>query len=495
MKYEIKFKETKKRKFPKENFTYVRLFEKENFAEIFDELNFSVKKSQIKKIEKSDKKEIRFNPSENFGSLYILKKIEREKIDDDFFRDFLASVIIDADETLENLIIEFPFEADFITEIFGDFENYFQSITEGILLGNYTFDKYKSEKKSAAKLDVTFINGGKQNLKKIIARTEKIIGAVYYARDFVNEPANTLTTQEFAKRVKKLFKGTAVKVQILNEEQLRKKKMTAILSVGQASVNPPLLIKLSYKGRKPKEKIALVGKGVMYDAGGLSIKPTSGMLDMKGDMAGAATVVGILKAVSDLELPYEIYGVIPVVENVISGNAYKPGDIIKTSSGKTIEIGNTDAEGRLILADALEFAEKLNPNKILDFATLTGACLVALGQSYAGVFTKDDALAESVSRAAKITSEYVWRLPLPEKYLELLKSDLADISNVGSTRWGGSITAALFLKFFLSEEIQKNWAHFDIAGPAFKHSQASYTKKYATGYGVRLITNWLMNLA
>ncbi len=310
----------------------------------------------------------------------------------------------------------------------------------------------------------------------------------------VNEPANTLTPQEFAKRLKKEFKGTNVKVEVLDENQIKKRNMNALYSVGQASVNPPLLIKLTYKGKKAKEKIAFVGKGVMYDSGGLSLKPTPSMVDMKSDMAGAAAVAGIMKAADALNAPFTLYGVIPVAENVISGSAYKPGDIIHTASGKTIEIGNTDAEGRLILADALEFAEKLKPNKIIDFATLTGACVVALGESYAGLFTNNDEIANSLQKASGQTAENIWRLPLPEKYNEMLKSELADISNVGNSRWGGAITAALFLKFFLSQDAAKNWAHLDIAGPAMKHSQASYTKKYATGFGVRLIAEWLENL-
>ncbi len=493
MKFDIKISETKKKKPPKVPFVYVSFTEGDNLEKIFDCFGQKFNKKTIRDFKKNDSGEIKFTYPGNVSSVIIVKKIDPKKTNSDFFRNALAQIIGEVDEKTEKLIAEFPSEGEFIEKHFSDYESYVQSLVEGVLLGNYTFDKFKSEKKKPNKLDAEFINETKKSIKPIIAKAEKIIEAVYFSRDLVNEPANVLTPQEFAKRIKKAFKGTGVKTEIFTAEQLRKKNMNALLSVGQASVNSPLLLKLTYKGKKPKEKIALVGKGVTYDAGGLSIKPTSGMVDMKGDMAGAATVAGIVKAAAALELPYELYGIIPLVENVISGNAYKPGDIIHTASGKTIEIGNTDAEGRLILADALEFAEKLNPDKILDFATLTGACLVALGESYAGIFTENDDFAASVFDVSKQTAEYVWRLPMPPEYNEMLKSELADISNIGSSRWAGSITAAMFLKFFLSDEAQKNWMHFDIAGPAFKHNQASYTKKYATGFGVRLITKWLEN--
>ncbi len=491
MKFKIKFSETKKIKIPKSRFVYVRFTEDENIDDVLEIFGINADKKKIKDFGKKDLTTLKFTHADDIFSTVTVKKIDAEKINADFFRNALAQVIIDADKKTEKLIIDFPRTGEFIEKTFGDFDRYFQSLVEGVLLGNYKFDKYKSEKEKPAELKAEFINAEKMKLKPLFTKAENIAAAVYFARDLVNEPANVLTPQEFAKRIKAEFKGTGVKVEILTAEQLRKRKMTALLSVGQASVNPPLLVKLTYKGKKPKDKIALVGKGVMYDAGGLSLKPTSSMLDMKGDMAGAAAVAGILKAASSLELPFELYGVIPVVENVISGNAYKPGDILKTSSGKTIEIGNTDAEGRLILADALEFAEKLKPNKIFDFATLTGACVVALGESYAGLFTESDDIAKKILQASDFSYEKIWRMPMPKEYDEMLKSELADISNIGNSRWGGAITAALFLKFFVSEEMRKNWAHFDIAGPALKHNQSSYTKKYATGYGVRLITEYL----
>ncbi len=424
---------------------------------------------------------------------YILKKVDYDKITTDFFRNDTASVIADIKDDFDDLVVNIP-DCKKLNTIFGTYEYLLQSVAEGLLLGDYTFDEYKSEKKKPKKIRCILRTDKLSVAKNAIKKAEDIAEAVYFSRDLVNEPANTLHPQEFVKRVRKAFSGTDVKVEVLTEPTLKKKNMNAILSVGQASVHPPVLVKLHYKPKKKSnEKIALVGKGVMYDAGGLSIKPTSGMVEMKGDMGGAAAVVGIFFAANKIKPSQELFGVIPVVENVISGNAYKPGDIIHTASGKTIEVGNTDAEGRLILADALEFAEKLKPNKIIDFATLTGACLVALGESIAGMFTDNNELAEKIFAAGERTYEKVWRLPMPKEYEKMLKSDLADISNISKGRWAGSITAAEFLKFFLSDEMKKNWVHLDIAGPALKNDLSSYTKKYSTGFGVRLITEFLIS--
>ncbi len=424
---------------------------------------------------------------------YVVKKVDTDKISPDFFRNDVAAIISSIKDEFDDFVVNVPDDGS-LNNVFGSYDYLLQSVAEGVLLGNYTFDKYKTDKKTPKSVKCILRTDKLKIAKNAIDKAIKTTSAVFIARDLVEEPANTLYPQEFVKRVRKIFAGTNVKVEVFTSASLKKKNMNALLSVGQASSNPPLLVKLHYKsGKKTTDKIALVGKGVMYDSGGLSIKPTSGMVEMKGDMAGAATVVGIIKAASELSFSQELYGVIPVVENVIAGNAYKPGDIIHTASGKTIEVGNTDAEGRLILADALEFAEKLKPNKIFDFATLTGACLVALGQSIAGLFTDNDALAEEIFRSGEKTYEKVWRLPMPKEYNELLKSDLADISNISKDRWAGSITAAEFLRFFLSDEMKKNWAHIDIAGPALKHDLSSYTKKYATGFGVRLITDFLLS--
>ncbi len=269
--------------------------------------------------------------------------------------------------------------------------------------------------------------------------------------------------------------------------------MNAILAVAEGSTNPPYLLKMHYKPKvKTSKKIALVGKGVTYDSGGYSIKPTEGMIEMNGDMAGASTVIGTIYAAAKNKLPIEIIGVIPAVENMISGKSYKPGDIISTASGKTIEVKDTDAEGRLVLADALEYVSKQKPDMIIDFATLTGAVVVALGEFTAGIFTNNNTIAERIIISGNKTFERTWRLPFWDDFNTQLDSDVADIKNLGS-RWGGAITAAKFLEQFVDKKIV--YAHIDIAGPALKHKFRSYTEKYNTGFGVRFMLDYLEELS
>ncbi len=421
----------------------------------------------------------------NIGKI-VIHKYKSDNLTVDYFRDTLSNDIQELQPGIDNIFVELP-DAKLFENLFEE-SYYLQSALEGILLGNYDFNEYKSEKKAPLKLKVSVVNKNAKLLKKIILLTEKLIEAVFFARDLVNEPAITLTPQELAKRVKKQFAGTKVKVSVMNEAMLRKNKMNAILSVGRGSDNPPLLLKLEYKPTRPKKKIALVGKGVTYDSGGYSIKPTDGMVDMKGDMAGAAAVIGTFLAVAKLNFDKHLIGIIPLVENMVNGKSYKPGDIVSTASGKTIEVKNTDAEGRIILADALEYASKHKPEAIIDFATLTGACVVALGEFAAGMFTKDEQLKDALSSAGNKTYELVWNLPFMDVYKKLIKSDIADISNLGP-RWGGAITAAKFLENFVDENIP--YVHLDIAGPALKHNLNSYTKKWATGFGVRLMTEFL----
>lgn len=418
----------------------------------------------------------------------IVKKYKKDELTVDYFRDELSSLTASLNsEIIKELIVVIPGYADF-SLLFPNEIYFYQTFAEGTLLGNYDFDVYKSKKSKPVKLSITFASEALGSLNKALNKAEKIIDSVAFARNLVNEPAITLTPLELVKRVKKEFSGSGIIVKVLDERALRKNKMNAILSVGKGSDNPPMMLVLEYKPRGAKGKIALVGKGVTYDSGGYSIKPTDGMVDMKGDMAGAATVIGAMKAVDALSLKKEVIGIIPLVENLINGKAYKPGDIVSTSSGKTIEVKNTDAEGRIILADALEYASKLKPNAIIDFATLTGACVVALGEFAAGLFTKEETLSNKLIKAGNKTYEMVWPLPFNDVYKKLLKSDIADISNLGP-RWGGAITAAKFLENFVDENIP--YVHLDIAGPALKHELSSYTKKWATGFGVRLMADFL----
>jgi len=423
-------------------------------------------------------------------NLFIFLIEDPQKITTDYFRNQLALIPSRlAKSRVNSLQILMP-EYEVFKNTFEEKEYFFRSIMEGIQLGNYDFNKYKSEKKKPRKLEVIYY-ANSTDLKKALNITGQLVDSVYFARDLVNEPAITLTPQELARRVKNKFKKSSVKVKTIGYDELKKLKMNAILSVGAGSSNKPLMILLHYKPAKALKKFAFVGKGVTYDSGGLSIKPTDHMAEMKADMAGAAVVIGSIDAAQKLNLPFEIYGVIPAVENLIGGNSYKPGDIVSTSSGKTIEVLNTDAEGRIILADALEFASRKNPDVIIDFATLTGASVVALGELMAGLFTKSDELREKLLLAGKKSYENLWALPFSDEYAKLLKSNIADIKNLGS-RWGGAITAAKFLEFFVDENI--DYAHIDIAGPALKNDFTNYWKKWNTGFGIRLMFEYLNSL-
>ena len=439
---------------------------------------------------KSDKISVlSINREEAAPDLIRIVKTKKDDLTVDFFRDYLAGFIesLSAD-TIENLVISIPEYKDY-SDLF-DSESYFiQTIIEGIKLGNYDFVKYKSKKEKAGKLDVTVVYTNNSLLNKVLTKTNKLFDSVYFARDLINEPAITLTPAELAKRAKAGLTKVGVNVTVFNKKQLQQKKMGAILAVGSASTNDPCLIIAHYKPKvKAKKKIALVGKGVTYDTGGLSLKPTSGMIDMKVDMAGGAVALSTLRAAAELKLPLEIIAVVPAVENSVSGNSYKPGDIIKTASGKSIYVKDTDAEGRIILADALEYASKQKPDEIIDFATLTGACVVALGEYAAGLFTNYDALADDLYKSGMKTFERVWRLPFWKDFNKQIKSDIADVANLG-TRWGGAITAGKFLENFVDENIP--WAHLDIAGPACHNDMTNYTKKWETGFGVRLMVDYL----
>jgi len=456
--------------------------------------SFKLNPVQEKYFLNKDNSELKFNNPDWAPEIVFLYKV---KLDEDFsadyFRDTLSGVIQKIEgEEITNLYISIP-EHELFNKYIEDEAYYYSTFAEGLYLGNYSFDKYKSKKKKEKSLEVTFMTGAAAAASRAFEAAKNISESVLFARDLVNEPAVELTPAELASRAKNELKKSGVAVTIFDKKELQKRKMNAILAVGGASVHEPKLIIMHYKPKaKAKKKIALVGKGVTFDAGGLSIKPTSAMMDMNGDMAGAALVIGAIRAASLLALPVEIIGIVPAVENVISGSAFKPTDIIVAASGKSIEVKDTDAEGRIILADALDYASKQKPDEIIDFATLTGACVVALGEYAAGLFTKNDNLAKSIKAAGNKTYERTWRLPFWNEYKKLIKSDVADVSNLGP-RWGGAITAGKFLEHFVDEKI--TWAHLDIAGPAMKNDLTSYTKKFHTGFGVRLMVEYLSTLA
>ena len=318
----------------------------------------------------------------------------------------------------------------------------------------------------------------------------RILGeAVNATRYLVNEPANVIYPASFADYAESLAKEVGLEVEIWDRERLDKEGCRAMLAVSQASEHEPRLLILKYNGGATGEApLALVGKGVTFDSGGLSLKPTDSMTTMKCDMAGAATVVGVMAAVARLKPKKNVIGFCGLVENMIAGNSYRLGDVIKTRSGKTIEIMNTDAEGRVVLADVLDVACDHQPSAIVDLATLTGACVVALGTEVCGLFTNRSELLERITMAAEVSGEPVWELPMFDFFAEQIRSKVADIKNTGDGRWGGAITAAKFLEEFVRENA---WVHIDIAGPAFADSAKPYRDAGATGVMVRTLVQWI----
>ena len=355
---------------------------------------------------------------------------------------------------------------------------------EGVGLGAYTFTKYfTGDRVPKRKLSaVSLYRSGRASAsdKNALADGLAVAGAVNLARDAVNEPPNVLTPEALAEVARGIARAGKLKITVLDEKALAKAGMNLHVAVGQGSANPPRLIHLSYVPKKAKSKIVLVGKGLTFDSGGLCIKPAPGMGDMKSDMGGAAAVLGALSAVAALKPNVEVHGIVGAAENMPDGNAYRPADVFTSLDGKTVEIINTDAEGRLVLADALAYARKLEPNVLIDAATLTGACVVALGKTCSAFFTADDRLAKRFENAAADGGEQFWRLPLLEELREQLQSDIADLKHTGD-RWGGAITAALFLREFVGDV---PWIHCDIAGPPLGDRAKGIYPKGGTGHAV-----------
>lgn len=373
-------------------------------------------------------------------------------------------------------------------------EGYQSAITEGILLTNYHYLKLKSHslKESPYSFikDICFIGAQHVSLKK----TEKIIDSVNFARDLVNGNADDINTDALVKTAEDLAaQFSKVKVHVLRKKELKKEGLGLLLAVSRGAVIEPALIILEYMGDpksdpKSSPSTAIVGKGITYDTGGINLKPTGGLETMKCDMAGAAAVLGTVRAAAELGLKVNLLGVVAAAENAIGPESYKPGDVYISHSGKTVEISNTDAEGRLVLADALSYLQsKYRPARIIDLATLTGGVVIALGEEITGLFSNDEALATSLTQAGLKTHERLWRLPLLPEYKEKLKSTVADIKNSGS-RAASSATAAIFLEQFVKET---PWAHLDIAGTAYLSEPKTYHQTPATGVGVRLLIEFL----
>lgn len=371
-----------------------------------------------------------------------------------------------------------------------------QAVAEGARLGAYRFDVYRTRERresALAEARVAFVAEDVQgtrgaDLRDALRRGEAVAEGVALARDLINEPPNALTPAEIAERAKKLAKAEELAIKVLGPRELERQGMNLHLGVAQGSRQEPRLVHLSYepadKSKGGGPTLVLVGKGLTFDAGGLSIKTSEGMVEMKIDMGGAAAVLGAMKSIARLKPGITVHGLVGAAENMPDGNAIRPGDVIASKRGTTVEILNTDAEGRLVLADALAYAQDLSPTHLVDLATLTGAQLISLGRQRAAAYYDDGPMRDALEAAYRRSGELYWRMPLAPELREVLRSDIADIKNIGD-RYGGSITAALFLQEFVAKGLP--WAHLDIAGPVWSVTDSGYVSKGGTGYGVRTL--------
>ncbi|MGC9975638.1 MAG: leucyl aminopeptidase [Syntrophales bacterium] len=412
---------------------------------------------------------------------------------DDFTMEKLRGAFAMAARHVRSLgIKEFSTSPDFIIPDKSS-DEIAKAVVEGVCLGLYQYTPFKTVDRDKIKGMKEFaIIVGKEKAYNIIrsqAKEAEIIArAVCFARDMVSAPGNEMTPTDMVYEARKIAKRKNIKLKVIEETEMKKMGMNAFLGVARGSAQPAKFIILEYGGaNKSVPPVVLVGKGLTFDSGGISIKPSEKMDEMKSDMAGGAAVMGVIMAAADLHLGVNVVGLIPATENLPGGRAYKPGDILKSLSGQTIEVLSTDAEGRLILADALTYAGRFKPAAIVDLATLTGACVIALGDHVTGMMGTDDKLKRRIKDAADATDEKVWELPLWEEYHELIKSDVADYKNHGG-RAGGAITAAAFLSKFVGDY---PWVHLDIAGPAWLTKDMPYIPKGASGVGVRLMVQFL----
>jgi leucyl aminopeptidase len=416
---------------------------------------------------------------------------KKDKMDGELFRNACGKAV-------KKCIQKEICEATFVVPVSGaiDFEpiSMLETMMEGAYLGNYQFDKFKKPKHPSL-LNISFVvDEGIVQASKLLANKIRIVcDGTLLAREWVTTPSNLKRPEQFSRLLLRLAEKENMKTEVLDHPALKKKKFGALLAVAAGSDASARLVVLEHNPGNASQTLALVGKGVTFDSGGINLKPQGSLEDMKMDMAGAAAVAATLITAARLHLPVRLIGVLPLVENMPSGAATRPGDIVESFSGKTIEINNTDAEGRLILADALSYViQTYRPDAVIDLATLTGACVVALGEKIAGIFSPDERLPEPLIAAGMKTFERCWKMPLPEDYKELLKSEVADICNITGSKWGGAITAALFLSEFTTNT---PWVHIDIAGPAYIKKETAYCGVGGTGFGVRLLCNWIERLA
>ncbi|MGD2186277.1 MAG: leucyl aminopeptidase [Desulfobacterales bacterium] len=414
-----------------------------------------------------------------------------EKIDHESLRAFCGAIVkkcIKAD--LEEVWVAVPAARKLKMEM----PDAVEALMEGAYLGNHLFDKYKKEKKKKPLKQINFLvkPDALAKLRRITSRVNTICAGTIMAREWISTPSNEKTPERFTRSIVSQARKHGLKTRVLREKDLKQHKLGALLAVAAGSQSKPSMVLLEHRPADAKKNLALVGKGVTFDSGGLNIKTGGSMATMKSDMSGAAVVAATLITLARLKTKTHVIGAIPIVENMPSGRATRPGDIVRSYAGKTIEIGNTDAEGRLILIDAMSYVvNKYKPQMMIDLATLTGACVVALGEKIAGVFAQDDELGKRIISSGDKTHERCWQMPMPEDYKELLKSDFADLNNMPSSRWGGAITAALFLSEFSGDT---RWAHIDIAGPSYMKKGDAYCGPGGTGFGVRLLCHLIQQL-
>lgn len=366
------------------------------------------------------------------------------------------------------------------------------SVVEGLVLGGYQYTAFKSKPKAAELAAVRLVAPAGKRVQTAVARALVVTEAVVWARDFVNEPGGSLTPTQFAKRVGADLAGTGLAITVWDEKEIKKERLGGVLGVSRGSSQPPRFIQLAYEPEKPRGTVALVGKGITFDSGGLSLKTAEGMVGMKGDMGGGAAVIGAMKAIAALGVKVRVIAFVPLTDNMTGPDATRPGDVLTIRNGTTVEVLNTDAEGRLILADGLSLASEADPDAIVDVATLTGACMVALGDRTAGLMAGHRGWGDQVRAAADAVGESVWPLPLPGYFRSKLDSDIADLKNITNGRYGGALSAGVFLQQFVGEGIP--WVHLDIAGPADASETDGEIVKGGTGFGIRtlveLLSSW-----
>lgn len=462
----------------------IPVYENDDKKIIFFDKKLETKKivSQINLFNfKAKDKEILFFNLEN--DKYLILGVKKDYTLEDLRRSYSVAFDFLKSKDIKNILFEVPKENDL--EI--------SSIVESLDLTDYSFDKYISKKKDDEKIDMNCYLNVSNKYKKLILDTLVVCKNVKFARNLVNENSNIITPKKLEILAKDFAKKNRLKIKILDEKLIVKEKLGLLWAVGKGSEFKPRLIILEYLGDlNSTEKIALVGKGITFDTGGINLKPSGFLEDMKSDMAGAAAVFGTFISAVELGLKKNLILVIPTAENAISSQSYKPGDVFIGYNGKSVEIGNTDAEGRLILSDSLSYLQKnYKPTKIIDVATLTGACLIALGPSLIAMLGNDEQMKKQIFKSGENTFERVWELPIYDEHRDLIKSNIADVKNIGSSRFGGTITAAAFLENFIQKGIK--WTHLDIAGAARSDKKEFYVSQFGTGRGVRLLFDWLKN--